>query len=352
MASTDRRSTRDLIAEIVGEGAGFRFFQAIRLLALSAPAEGGSAAIPPALRFGTPLSLSFPASEIMAVQSRVATCGQDEERPEADPLALLLTIGFMGLSGPSGVLPNSYTELLIERRNFYRDTSAHGFFDLFSHRAISLFYEAWRKHRFYLGYEAGERDRFTRNLLDLVGVGLNSLQSRLQPEGNGIPDVFLTHFAGLLSQKPVSSVNLAALLRAYFKVDAQVEPFVGQWISIPGDEQTCLGKHACALGDSAFAGQRLWDRQTKIRIRLGPLNEVEFADFLPGRAGAIALAELVQFCVGQSLACDITLSLRKDCVPMPQLLGMNSPLRLGHNTWLHSRALADHPDDARFALLK
>lgn len=356
MASTDRRSTRDLIAEISKDGPRFRFFQAVRLLALSVQNKNGQA-IPSRLRFDTPLSLSFPASEILSVQPRSdidrappsELNADDSSASEADALALRLTVGFMGLTGPSGALPTAYTELLIERRNFYRDTTAHRFLDLFSHRAVSLFYQAWRKHRFYLAYESGDHDSFTRNTLDLVGVGLTSLQARLQNEG-GIPDMFLSHFAGLLSQKPVSAANLAALLRGYFKVDAEIEQFVGQWIAVPENEQTRLGMQACVFGESAFAGSRMWDRQNKIRIRLGPLNNEQFADFLPGRAGSAAVIELVQFCLGQTLACDVALILKKDCVPPAQLAG-SAPLQLGYNAWLHARTPAAHPDDACFALL-
>ena len=146
MASTDRRSTRDLIAEISEDGPRFRFFQAIRLLALSSGKKNGTrGAIPPALRFATPLTLSFQASEINNVQARLPLLqapsfeGSHRDEEEVDRLALQVTVGFMGLTGPSGVLPTAYTELLMERKNFYRDTSAHGFLELFSHRAVSLF---------------------------------------------------------------------------------------------------------------------------------------------------------------------------------------------------------------------
>lgn len=360
MAGTDRRSTRDLIEEIGKNGHRFGFFQAVRLLALASRKSGGASPIPRRLRFGTPLSLGFPPSEILEVAPRedkgVALSGLSgesaSEENESDELALQMTIGFMGLTGPSGVLPTSYTELLIERRNFYRDTAAHQFIDLFAHRAVSLFYEAWRKHRFYLGYEAGERNGFTRNVLDLVGVGLTPLQSRLQQEKGGIPDVFLTYFAGVLSQKPVSASNLAALIRGYFRVDAQVEQFVGQWVAVPVQEQTSLGQQSCVLGDSAFAGERIWDRQNKICVKLGPLTQGEFMSFLPGQSGAVALTELVQFCVGQTLACDLELTLDKAGVPPLRLGGeQDAAPRLGHTAWLQTQGLQAHPSDARFSLL-
>ena len=63
MASTDRRSDRDLIAEIGEQAPCFRFFQAVRLLALTSRERS----VPRALRFGSPLSLGFPASEIVGI---------------------------------------------------------------------------------------------------------------------------------------------------------------------------------------------------------------------------------------------------------------------------------------------
>ena len=157
----------------------------------------------------------------------------------------------------------------------------------------------------------------------------------------------------MLSQKPVSATNLAAALKGYFDVDARVEQFVGQWNAVPAGEQTCLGLQSCGLGESAFAGERIWDRQNKFRITLGPLTGAQFADFLPGRPGANAMAELVRFCVGQSLACDVTLALRKDCVPVARLDETAPvPLRLGYNTWMRLDAPAEHADDACFSLLQ
>jgi type VI secretion system protein ImpH len=249
-------------------------------------------------------------------------------------------------------LPVAYTELLIDRRNQFRDSTGHQFLDLFTHRAVSLFYQAWRKHRFYLPYEAGKDDGFSRNLLDLVGVGLGNLQQRLQASGGGIPDRFLLHYAGLLSKRPVSAANIAALVHGYFAVDAQLEQFVGQWMRLPPHEQSSLGGASCCLGRSAFVGERLWDRQTKVCIRLGPLDRAQFAQFMPGQPGLAALRELIQFCVGFTLDCEVALILKREAVPPPVL--QNTPTSvplLGYNLWLNSRPSRQDADDVRFGLL-
>lgn len=367
MASPGRRSTRHLVSEIQENAPTFRFFQAVRLLALTSRGdkEQNKPPIPRGLRFTAPLSLGFPASEIASIAKRAAAPGIPKtEAPETtgdqnnssasaeQDEAFDLTVGFMGMTGPSGALPVSYTELLIERRHQYRDTTAHRFLDLFSHRAVSLFFQAWRKHRFYLPYEAGNTDGFSRNLLDLVGVGLRNLQSRLAQSGAGIPDRFLIHYAGLLSQKPMSATNLAALVRGFFGVEVRLESFVGQWMTLPGEEQSALDGRPCLLGQTTFLGERLWDRQTKVCLHIGPLDRDRFDQFMPGQTGLIALRELVQFSVGLALDCDVALVLKRQHIPPPVLASSkHPPPRLGYSLWLNSIPPTQDAKDVRFSLL-
>ena len=67
----------------------------------------------------------------------------------------------MGLTGPSGVLPRHYTELLYKIERDVRTPEKHAlrdWFDLFNHRFVSLFYRAWEKYRFYIPFERGDYD--------------------------------------------------------------------------------------------------------------------------------------------------------------------------------------------------
>ena len=170
--------------------------------------------------------------------------------------------------------------------------------------------------------------------------------------GKGIHDRFLIHYAGLLSQKPISAVNIAALVRGHFDVDAEMEQFVGQWMPLPTHEQSALDDRPCCLGQNTFVGERLWDRQTKMRLKLGPLNQTQFQQFMPGESGLTALRELIQFCVGFTLDCDVTLILKREDIPPPSLANTETTTpRLGYNLWLNSQPPCRNADDVSFALL-
>ena len=103
-----------------------------------------------------------------------------------------MKVTFLGLTGPSGVLPRHYTELLLRLQRDARGperTALRAWLDLFNHRFIALFFRAWEKYRFYVAYERGEYegrepDPFTRALFSLIGLGVPALRGRLRVSVN------------------------------------------------------------------------------------------------------------------------------------------------------------------------
>src|ERR1700676_820396 len=121
-------------ARLFREGYGFHFFQAVRLLEQLRPeAVPVGRAGPPAaegVRFRAHQSLSFPPSAIYGLAP--------PDGPEGAPA---MTVAFMGLTGPSGVLPRHYTELLMRLEKDLRGPekdALRDWLDLFNHRFISL----------------------------------------------------------------------------------------------------------------------------------------------------------------------------------------------------------------------
>lgn len=345
MATTIRRICTSVVEKLREQPFRFEFFEAVRVLRLNhkLDQQGRNNKNSPLSRFvtyRTHLSLNFPACEIQDLK--------DERQDSADmpTLPSTMTVNFMGLTGPSGVLPRHYTEFLLARKMRYKDETAHRFFDLFNHRAISLFVEAWEKYRFYIGYERGQSQNTLRYLLDLVGMGTTGLQGRLQQDGQGIKDEMLAYYSGLNAQRPHSAVALAAILQDYFKVKVAVLQFQGRWLRLEADQYTRIGQKGTyhKLGESAVIGEFVWDHQAKFRTRLGPLDKKSFDAFLPIGNAYTGLKKYVDWykTLGQNY--DVQLVLRKEEVPGCRL-GDEGSARLGWSTWLRHQPFVQDADD-------
>jgi len=382
----------------------FDFFQSVRLLGRLPAAKSrtkAGAAFPEVARFKAHASLAFPASAIQDLQAA------------ADPEGLAtMTVNFMGLTGPSGVLPLHYTETILILENTkgaplrprantlgatttqLRNPEYRGYrewLDLFNHRFIDLFYRAWSKYRFWMAHERGETDlaepdRFTLSAYSLFGFGTASMRDRLKVVAPGaryqpdevlakIHDLGLLRFAGLLSQRHRSAWGLQALLAGYFERPVEVLQFQGQWLPLDVSAQTRMPiddpdhpnyvpaeECNCDLGVNMVAGDRVWDVQGKVRIRLGPLRYNEFLDYLPDRTAfhpdgtplkerksIFLLAHLARLYLGPEIDIDIQLILRRQDVPECRLTDdpATGP-RLGWNCWALAGQATKDADDAIF----
>ena len=282
----------------------FEFFQAVRLLEKIFPEKRpvGREAMPneEIVRFRSRISLDFPASEIH--EFREST---DEKTGEQK---MEMLVNFMGMVGTSGVLPSHYTDLVLDRIR-HRDTAMWSFLDIFTHRAVSLFYRAWCKYRFPIGYERGNDD-FTAYLFDIGGLGTKGLRGRMS-----LTDESLLPYIGLIAQKPHSSSALENILSDYFGAKAKIKQFFGQWIALDSADFTKLGKKNSQLGESAIAGTQIWEQQSKFRVRLGPLTFKQFQAFLPNGSAHQPLKSIIRFMTGLEFDFDVQLLLKNKQVP-------------------------------------
>jgi type VI secretion system protein ImpH len=337
MAAASRRADTPLIKLLFDEAYHFDFFQAVRLLERIYPERRpvGRDDLPgrEAVRFRTRAGLDFPASQLHQISAPAGG---------ADAPAQMV-VAFMGLTGPLGVLPHPYTELLTERARA-QDHALWEFLDLFNHRLIALFYRGWEKSRFTVAYERREEDRVTEYLFDLVGMGTGGLRNRL-----GVPDEGLLHYGGLVAQRPHSAAALQALLGDYFGVPAGVAQFFGQWLSLDEESLCRLGGANSRLGIGTIAGGRVWDDQSKFRLKLGPLNFYEFAAFLPVGSAFKPLLKLCRLMAGQEFDFDVQLVLKAAQVPGCVLTtrARRRPM-LGWTSWLKTREFVY--DDAQVVL--
>ncbi len=303
----------------------FKFFQAVRLLQMMRPEHSpvGRFAEPEteAVHFGVATSLAFPASEIQALAWNSAESAQ-------------MTVNFMGITGPLGVTPYPYTELVTERARA-KDFALRDFLDLFNHRLISLFYRAWLKAQFTIAYEADRREPFTDRLAALVGLGETGLRDR-----QDVRDESLLFYCGQLSRAPRSAVVLQSVIEDYFGVPARVEQFTGTWRKVERPDLTSLDfdeQPMAVLGSGALAGDEIWDPNNRVRIVLGPLSAARYTEFLPTGSAHGPLRALTRY-FSSELEFEVQLVMDKTEVPGCRLeLQHEDAPRLSWTCWIKSR---------------
>ena len=305
----------------------FEFFQAVALLQRlrpgSRPVGGFSKPAEEAVHFRVNTRMAFPASQIQALDLT-----DDTTTPE-------MTVNFMGLTGPSGVLPQSYSELILERARA-KDTSLADFLDIFNNRLVALFYRSWQKSRFPATFagagSAGEQDRFTGYLMDLIGLGTGGLAGRQE-----IVDEALLHYASLVGMQARSATALEQIIGDFFNVPVSIEQFAGSWYTLDTATQcrmTGEDSPSVQIGAGAVVGDAIWDRQGRVQIRIGPLTLERYREFLPDGAAYEALRALTRFFSNDCLDFELKLVLEANEVPEIELdFGAKTPARLGWLSW-------------------
>jgi type VI secretion system protein ImpH len=340
---------RNWLDDMFGDSPGtFQFFQAVRLLSrlgngLAPPGRFPKSPALEVVRFGVNPATWFPPSQIHSLEWQKTSY---ENAPWQPPM---VRVNFMGLIGASGVLPLVYSDFANERIRD-RDRTIVEFYDIFHHRMISLFYQAWEKQRFWVSHEREEPDRMSGYLRDLIGIGTQGLENR-----QAVSDTSLTYYCGLLALQPRSALALEQFLGDFFDVPIQVEEFGGSWYPL-SNEDICKFSdpptEAEQLGFGVVVGDAVWDRASRAKISVGPLQLKEYLDFLPGGNACKPLEALTNFFSNGEIIFEVQLILDRDSVPACQLgIDSNAPPKLGWLTWMNSsQPRVSDPGDTVFLL--
>ncbi|WP_413671535.1 type VI secretion system baseplate subunit TssG [Massilia cellulosiltytica] len=357
MHAPKRRFEPAVIERLFAQPYRFQYFQAVRMIELWLRKRGMAeeGALANFLRFTNSTSLAFPASEIEALHAEPRTVAPNSAALAAalqsqELRYVRLTPTFMGLLGSSGALPAHYTERVAAQQIAERDDGPRAFLDTFSTRTLALFYEAWRKYRLELKY-GGRKDGFLPLLLSLAGMGHTALRRRLSDHGDGVLDETVAYFATAMRQRPASSVQIARVLSEYFGQPVRAEQFIGRWYDVPATQQTALGLGNATLGGGAMAGTRVWQRDLRLRLVIGPLDLPSYEAFLPGGRAARALGNMVTMFTGLSLEYEVQLVLRADEVRGSTLSGTRTTGgRLGWDGFLVDGPQIQDRADVRYEI--
>lgn len=360
MPATQRRPDPGVIERLRAEPWKFEFFQAVRLLSThfrTRTGEAPSRIVGERIRFGNSLNIGFAPSEVEALdfaygdhEAPEAVWPKQAATPDADHISSArLTPSFIGLTGNNGTLPHSYTEDLIDREISKRDRGTRAFLDIFSNRAVALFYRAWEKHRLYFQYERDRRERFLPMMLSLLGAGNPGMQENVcTPERKLLAET-LAYYAGALRQSARPAHLIERIVADYFQVPVKLRQFVGRWHELPPAQQSMLGASNARLGLDTVCGSRMWQCQTGIALEIGPLAREDFNRFLPGGEAAQAITALLSALSGITLDCTIRPILRRQDVRPPQLGGA-SGAQLGYSSWMITRLSHEDRDDLAYEI--
>ncbi len=284
--------------------------------------------------------LAFAAAPIAAVQ----------RSPEETRVRSAL----LGLTGPMGVLPQAYSEL-VYRAARLRNFALPAFLDVFNQRLTTLFLRASEKYRLGLQVQrnAVQRsaaigsDPVSRAVLALAGLGTPALSGRMS-----VPDEAVLYYAGLFAARTRPASALQAVLTDYLGVPVEVEQFAGRWLAVGAAEQTRLtqprdGEQFCALGVDAVAGARVWDVQSAFRVVVGPVQRAEMMDLMPDQPLLRRLVDLVRLYAGVDMVFEVQVIVHRDSIPELQMNSTPGPAapRLGWNTWAKHLPALEHSRD-------
>lgn len=333
MADNARQSPPDLTQD--GDlSDAFDFFELLRRLEKRGGLFGyaGPASREPA-RLGQHIRLGFATHDVAEYQA-----GQDG-------LPAKVTIANIGLLGPEGPLPLHVTRWVLDRlsQRWFAgaearqtsDTTFVDFVNILQHRIMALFYRAWADAHPAVQVERGVGGRVRSMLESLGGMGMPGTASSA--------DLVKLRQAGALAQQVDAPEKLTQLLSELFGVPAQLNEFVATWIEIPKALQSRVGRAYATLGKGATIGPRVFSRQGRIEIRLGPMGIDAYKSFLRDGNRLPALKRAVRDLIGEQFDVDLRVVLATDDVPDPRM-GM---VQLGRTTWLARARERGDADDMR-----
>ncbi|MBV7539262.1 type VI secretion system baseplate subunit TssG [Duganella sp. sic0402] len=310
MPTSQRRTDTGVIGELLVHPQRFEFFQAVRLAAQWRRDR---------VRFRNRLALSYAPNQI--------------ENISMDDNSVRITPAFIGFLGSQGVLPLHYSERIARHEKDHNDGGPRAFLGILSHRPVEMFYQAWARNR---------PECVSADYLDL----LNALAGTQYSDG-AIDRETLARYAMHIRSRTFTAPQMASMYTEYFGVAVKVEQLVGEWATLPTDDQAQLGRANVDLDGGVMLGSRAYSCDARVRLRIGPLGRERYTSFLNGQTSAQKLHAMLKLHCGVGMTWEVRLLLRGQEM-QGALLDANS--RLGVTTRLQSGPSKEDHDELMYLL--
>jgi len=244
---------------------------------------------------------------------------------------LNFVLTFMGFYGINSPLPRCYhDQVAVQKRMLGTgEVPLQNFLDIFNNRFYWLYYQSWKKYRYYLHLNGKTDDKVAERINSFTGI-----TQTLKPQHSSsdkLSQFFFLKFSGILSLRVRNKSGLMILLWYIFPdYPIKVNEFVPQWIElsdIPG-----LGRNDCKLGMNIFIGRSTLDYSSRIALEIGPIDFKDYLNFLPGTDNSNDLIRLMNIYLNDGLEFNFEFLIKSETILT--IAWNDERLKLGSSLWL------------------
>lgn len=318
MEPGNRRDTSGIADDIIRHGPEYHVWQAVwlseNITKKENPDRKDYLLDQKGIKFRPSQYYEFPPRDIRAITK------------EDGDIKFILT--FLGLYGINAPLPRCYHEQIVFQENILGkgNIPLQNFLDIFNNRFYWLYYQSWKKYRFYLHLNGDSNNKISERINSFIGRG-----SFAKNKSSEISDFTLLKFAGVFSQRVRNKEGLRILLSHIFPdFLIRIKEFVPHWVELV--DVPSLGDDDFRLGKNSFAGRTTIDYMSRICLEIGPVSFEDYLDFLPGTVNAKKLDELLKLYLNDGLEYDIKFIIKAGTIV--SVSWNDDRLKLGTTFWL------------------
>lgn len=247
-----------------------------------------------------------------------------------------IDVNLPGLYGSSSPLPSYFTELLLEQAQ-QENTLPRQLLDLLNQRLYELKIEIEGKSHPAIQQLEEKNNQWLELATRLLG--LPSERLAILPR-----KAWLFRHYHLLTHPYPTAQGLTQLVSSWLEnFPVAVEECVIRQVQVGRDSLTSLGKANNSLGKSSLLGNQIIDRNSKLRIKIGPLSHESFSELIRNRKTWRTLRTLISVYLRSPYECELEFSLDAPKQLDAVNLGGLQWGHLGRNAWLLNKQTTDTP---------
>ena len=241
-------------------------------------------------------------------------------------------LNFLGLYGINSPLPRCYHEQVAMQQSLFGENEVplQNFLDIFNNRFYWLYYQSWKKYKYYYYFREGSTNKVTQRINAFIGRGPNFVKKESK-----ISHLALLKFSGLLSNRVRNKSGLLIILNHIFPfVKIKIKEFIPKWVdfSVIPKLGYSSNPESIQLGINSFIGESALDYMSRICIEIGPVSFEEYLTFTPLSPNSEKLKELLDLYLNDGLEYDVKIVVKSDTITT--IDWNDDRLKLGSSLWL------------------